>query len=73
MLGEEPCLLIDAAGVCLPVKEDVLGSPVSGIAVADPDAVASFAIAAKYWITFLVFSVLPAPDSPLRNCPDNIK
>jgi hypothetical protein len=23
------------------------------------------AIAARYWITFLVFSVLPAPDSPL--------
>lgn len=48
MLGEEPCLLMDAAGVCLPVKDDVLGSPVSGTAVAEPDAVASFAIAARY-------------------------
>ncbi len=26
------------------------------------------ATAARYWITFLVFSVLPAPDSPLRLC-----
>ena len=25
----------------------------------------SVAMAARYWITFFVFSVLPAPDSPL--------
>lgn len=25
------------------------------------------AMAARYWITFLVFSVLPAPDSPLSD------
>jgi hypothetical protein len=25
------------------------------------------AIAARYWMTFLVFSVLPAPDSPLSD------
>ena len=29
----------------------------------DLDEAATYA---KYWITFLVFSVLPAPDSPLR-------
>lgn len=27
--------------------------------------VSEFATAARYWMTFLVFSVLPAPDSPL--------
>ena len=27
--------------------------------------VSEFATAAKYWMTFLVFSVFPAPDSPL--------
>lgn len=26
----------------------------------------SVAMAARYWITFLVFSVFPAPDSPLQ-------
>lgn len=26
----------------------------------------SVAMAAKYWMTFLVLSVLPAPDSPLQ-------
>lgn len=26
------------------------------------------AIAARYWMTFFVFSVLPAPDSPLHQC-----
>lgn len=26
----------------------------------------SAAMAARYWMTFFVFSVLPAPDSPLR-------
>ena len=29
---------------------------------------ASVAIAARYWMTFFVLSVLPAPDSPLRPC-----
>jgi len=28
--------------------------------------VISVAMAARYWMTFLVFSVFPAPDSPLR-------
>ena len=27
----------------------------------------SVAMAARYWITFLVLSVLPAPDSPLQH------
>ena len=34
--------------------------------------VSEVATAARYWITFLVFSVFPAPDSPLQNllgCP----
>ena len=32
----------------------------------EPDAVrGSAALAARYWMTFLVFSVLPAPDSPV--------
>lgn len=30
-----------------------------------PEAPESDAIAARYWITFFVFSVFPAPDSPL--------
>lgn len=28
----------------------------------------SVAMAAKYWMTFLVLSVFPAPDSPLARC-----
>lgn len=32
----------------------------------DDGRTASVAIAARYWMTFLVLSVFPAPDSPLK-------
>lgn len=32
----------------------------------EEDGIVDAAMEARYWITFLVFSVLPAPDSPLR-------
>jgi hypothetical protein len=48
LIMEEVCLLIDEAGVCFPLKDDDRGTPVSGIAEAEPDAVDSFAMAARY-------------------------
>jgi hypothetical protein len=45
---EEMCLLIDEAGVCLPLKDDDRGTPVSGTVEAEPDEVDSFAMAARY-------------------------
>jgi hypothetical protein len=71
----------DSARVCCPFRNDSLrGSPVRGMT--GPNAAGetsegerscvgagarpSVAIAARYWITFFVLSVLPAPDSPLR-------
>lgn len=60
------------------LTELFLGRPVDGIDEKDDDPVrlgdwgcaaegkcVSVAMAARYWITFLVLSVLPAPDSPL--------
>ena len=63
-------------------NEEVRGRPVVGIVELNPDGDvregdweceeafvggrASVAIAARYWITFLVLSVFPAPDSPLH-------
>lgn len=54
----------------LPLKLDERGRPVDGACERDfedeEDGMVDAAMEARYWITFLVFSVLPAPDSPLR-------
>jgi hypothetical protein len=41
-------------------------SSVERLTTALPEGVGG-AMKAKYWMTFLVFSVFPAPDSPLKN------
>lgn len=63
----------------LPLKLDDRGKPVEGAIARLPEAEWEIeeddspkvggvveAIAARYWMTFLVFSVFPAPDSPLQ-------
>jgi hypothetical protein len=57
------------------LKDEDLGSPVDGAeereeddedaGTEEPGGTVELAMAARYWMTFLVFSVLPAPDSPL--------
>ena len=47
-------------GGCAVPKEDVVGE-----CVGEASVLLSVAIAARYWMTFFVFSVFPAPDSPL--------
>jgi hypothetical protein len=61
----------------LPLYEDDRGSPEVGALERDlvrdkaeeedSGRVLEEAIAARYWMTFFVFSVLPAPDSPLAH------
>ncbi len=78
-LKPDPDWLMEVPLACLR-KELLRGRPVVGTTVLNalgPDregdwecegvagACASAAIAARYWMTFLVLSVLPAPDSPL--------
>lgn len=62
-----PCPEVNAArsisDASFPLKLDDRGSPEVGADV--EDGIEAVAIAARYWMTFLVFSVLPAPDSPL--------
>jgi hypothetical protein len=60
------------------LKLDERGRPVDGAVEIDlerviPDeddsaseGIVELAMAARYWMTFFVFSVLPAPDSPLE-------
>jgi hypothetical protein len=60
------------------LKLEERGRPVDGAVEIDlervrPDeddsaseGIVELAMAARYWITFFVFSVLPAPDSPLE-------
>ena len=40
--------------------------------VADAGGTVAVAMAARYWMTFLVFSVFPAPDSPLRRISSSV-
>jgi hypothetical protein len=55
--------------------ERLRGRPLEGIVVSVFDRecegvvgwCTSVAIAARYWMTFFVLSVFPAPDSPLRS------
>jgi hypothetical protein len=63
----------------LPLKLEERGRPVVGAVDIDfgrvelliddsaSDGMVELAMAARYWITFFVFSVFPAPDSPLRH------
>ena len=64
----------------LPLKLDDLGRPTAGardwelerMSPEDEDSATEGttdeAMAARYWMTFFVFSVFPAPDSPLSSC-----
>ena len=67
---------VEGEGACPFLTEPVLGRPMDGMDAKDGEepsvgdlecvgACASVAIAARYWMTFLVDSVFPAPDSPV--------
>jgi len=64
--GPCPFLRAPSVGTAIELEVRVADRVCVGVVVVGGGGWASVAMAAKYWMTFFVLSVFPAPDSPLN-------